>query len=219
MESKKITKTSKDVISPKKQDIPLSYIKFINPWVFWENYSSKSVQLNYEEANKQIFKWNDIITFFQFWNKYPGSDLNNIFYDGNSVKYYFKEKLRIIAINIFKDEIKPLWEDEKNNGGKYFQIDYLINPLSLNEFTKKANHNWKKLALCTMGGAIPGTEFINGIRFIDKTNFERGNKILFRIEIWISKNIQEKTLNELKDFFEKSLGHIVVKDIKIESKK
>ena len=70
-----------------------------------------------------------------------------------------------------------------------------------------------------MGGAIPGTEFINGIRFIDKTNFERGNKILFRIEIWISKNIQEKTLNELKDFFEKSLGHIVVKDIKIESKK
>ena len=216
MESNIITKTSKDIISPKKQGIPLSSVQFSHSWVFWEIYSSKSVQLNYEEANKPIFKWNDIITFFQFWNKYPGSDLNNIFYDGNSVKYHFKEKLRIISVNIFKDGIKPLWEDDNNNGGKYFQIDYLIlNPSLMGEFTKRANHNWKKLALCTMGGAIPGTEFINGIRFIDKTNFERGNKILFRIEIWISKKISEKEMNELKDYYEKNLGHVIVKDIKI----
>ena len=52
-------------------------------------------------------------------------------------------------------------------------------------------------------------------RFIDKTNFERGNKILFRIEIWISKKISEKEMNELKDYYEKNLGHVVVKDIKI----
>ena len=218
METKPIIKTKNDIITPKKQDIPLSSVQFSNTWAFWENYSGKSVQLKYEEANKQIFKWSDIITFFQFWNKYPGNNPKNVFYDGNSVKYFFKEQYRIVSMNIFKDGIKPLWEDEQNNGGKYLQLEYQIQKSSrMDEFCNAASFQWKKLALSTMGGALPGAEFINGIRFIDKTNFERGNKILFRIEIWISKKIDEKTLNELIEIIKKNLGceKVIVKDIKL----
>jgi len=29
-------------------------------------------------------------------------------------------------MNIFQEGIKPLCEDEKNNGGKYFKLDYQI---------------------------------------------------------------------------------------------
>ena len=60
-----------------------------------------------------------MITFFQFWNKYPGKDIKNILFDGNNVKYFFNEKYRITSMNIFQDGIEPMWEDEQNKGGKY----------------------------------------------------------------------------------------------------
>ena len=219
METTQAIINKKDIISPeKKSDIPFSSVKFSKTWTFWESYISKEIKLSYDQANKQIFQWNDIISFFQFWNKYPGNNPKNVFYDGNSVKYFFKEQYRIVSMNIFKDGIKPLWEDEQNNGGKYLQLEYQIQKSSrMDEFCNAASFQWKKLALSTMGGALPGAEFINGIRFIDKTNFERGNKILFRIEIWISKKIDEKTLNELIEIIKKNLGceKVIVKDIKL----
>ena len=89
METKQGKKESKDILEQKKTDIPISSVKFADSWIFWENYESKSSEHSYQDTNKQIFKWNDIITFFQFWNKYPGNDIKNIFYDGNDVKFFF----------------------------------------------------------------------------------------------------------------------------------
>ena len=172
MESKP-TKTSKDIITPeKKTDIPLNSVQFSKSWTFWETYTSKTKKLEYANSKRLIFKWNDLITFFQFWNKYPGKDIKNILFDGNKVKYFFNEKYRITSMNIFQEGIEPMWEDEQNKGGKYFQCDYQIKS-DLETFSQLANAHWKKLALCTMGGTIPNGEYINGIRFVDKTNFEK----------------------------------------------
>ena len=214
MESKP-TKTSKDIITPeKKTDIPLNSVQFLKSWTFWETYTSKTKKLEYANSKRLIFKWNDLITFFQFWNKYPGKDIKNILFDGNKVKYFFNEKYRITSMNIFQEGIEPMWEDEQNKGGKYFQCDYQIKS-DLETFSQLANAHWKKLALCTMGGTIPNGEYINGIRFVDKTNFERGKIIMFRIEIWVKKGLEEKKLNELKSFFSTHLGceNVIQKDI------
>ena len=218
MESKQEKKTSKDILEQKKTDIPISSVKSADSWIFWENYESKSSEHSYQDTNKQIFKWNDIISFFQFWNKYPGNSPKNIFYDGKNIKYFFKEKLRIISMNIFKEGIKPLWEDENNNGGKFLKLEYQIKNVSrIEEFFKAASLQWEKLALCAMGRSLPGAKFINGIRFVDKTNFKKGNQIMFRIEIWISKNIEENILNKLKEVVGKNLGceNVIVQDIKV----
>lgn len=214
MESKP-TKTSKDIITPEKKiDIPLNSVQFSKSWTFWETYTSKTEKLDYANSKRLIFKWNDLITFFQFWNKYPGKDIKNILFDGNKVKYFFNEKYRITSMNIFQEGIEPMWEDEQNKGGKYFQCDYQIKS-DLETFSQLANAHWKKLALCTMGGTIPNGEYINGIRFVDKTNFERGKIIMFRIEIWVKKGLEEKKLNELKSFFSTHLGceNVIQKDI------
>ena len=205
MESKQ-TKTSKDIITPEqKTGIPLNSVQFSKSWTFWETYTSKTKKLEYANSKKLIFKWNDLITFFQFWNKYPGKDIKNILFDGNNVKYFFNEKYRITSMNIFQDGIEPMWEDEQNKGGKYFQCDYQIKS-DLETFSQLANTHWKKLALCTMGGNIPNGEYINGIRFVDKTDFGRGKIIMFRIEIWVKKGLEENKLNELKSFFSTHLG-------------
>ena len=203
---KKTQKTSKDILSPGKTSILLNNVIFSKTWAFWENYTSKTSKLSYSESNKKIFKWNDIITFFQFWNKYPGNDIKNIFFDGNNFKYFFKEKYRINSMNIFLDGVEPMWEDEKNKGGKYYQLDYRVPKEKIDEFIEKSNYQWKKLALSLMGNDLPGAEFINGIRFIDKTDFERGKIIMFRIEVWVGKNVNEKIIEDIKNYLKENLG-------------
>ena len=218
MEIKPIIKTEKDKITPeKKLDIPLSSVKFPKTWAFWESYATKTktTQLSYNETNKKIFKWNDLITFYQFWNKYPGKDFRNIFFDGNNVKFFFEEKYRINSMNIFQEGIKPMWEDEKNKGGKYYQLDYQVKKERIEEFAIPANNNWKKLALLTMGGTLPYAQYVNGIRFVDKTDFERGKIIMFRIEVWVNKELDGDKLEELKQYLSKNYGceKVIMKNI------
>ena len=218
MKENQITKTAKDIITPEiKKDIPLNAVKFSKTWTFWETYISKEKKLEYNDSNKLIFKWDDIITFFQFWNKYPGRDIKNILFDGNNLKYFFNEKYRINSMNIFQEGIKPMWEDEQNKGGKYFQLDYKIKNDEMDTFSELANIHWKKLALTTMGGSIPHAEYINGIRFVDKTDFDRGKIIMFRMEVWLRKNMEENKLEELKKYLGDNLGceRVIVKDINI----
>ena len=216
MKENSSTKTGKDIITPEiKSEIPLNAVKFKKSWTFWETYVSKTTDLSFENSNKLIFKWDDLITFFQFWNKYPGRDIKNILFDGNNLKYFFKEKYRINTMNIFQEGIKPMWEDEQNKGGKYFQLDYKIKNDEMDTFSELANVHWKKLALCTMGGSIPHADYINGIRFVDKTNFTRGKIIMFRIEVWVRKNMEENKLEELKKYLSENLGcqNVISKNI------
>ena len=218
MEENKKTKTLKDIISPeKKNDILINSVKLSKTWSFWETYSSDKEKLSYNDSNKLIFKWNDIITFFQFWNKYPGNDIKNIFFDGNEVKYFFKERYRITSMNIFKEGISPMWEDENNKGGKYFQLDYQVKKEKIEEFCNLANIHWKKLALITMGETLLYADYINGIRFVDKTDFKRGKIIMFRMEIWIRKNLDEDKIRELTKYLGDNFGceAVIVKSIPI----
>ncbi len=209
-------KTSKDILKETEKDIPLSSVTFPRKWSFWESYIAKETKLSYKDSMKNIFSWNDLITFFQFWNKYPGNEATKIFFDGNKIKYFFKEKFRISAMNIFVEGIRPEWEDPKNNGGKYLQFEYQIKLDDINKFSNRASNAWKKLALNTMSENFDGSNFINGIRFIDKTQFERGKIIMFRFEIWLNKEIDEENLKKLVEYLKKELGCEVVeiKDIK-----
>ena len=210
-------KTKESIIPESEKNIPLSQITFNRSWVFWESYTAKDQKLEYEESNKAIFEWNDIITFFQFWNSYPGNDAKNIFFNGNRVIYYFEEKYRINAMNVFVKGIKPMWEDEKNNGGKYLQLEYQIKPDEADYFSSVSSLFWKKLVLNTMGENYPGSENVNGIRFVDKTHFERGKIIMFRFEIWVDKFLNDETLDLLKKYMIKEIKceMIEIKNIKI----
>ena len=86
----------------------------------------------------------------------------------------------------------------------------------MDEFINASNFQWKKLALNLMGNNLPGVEFINGIRFIDKTDFDRGKIIMFRIEVWINKNAGENIIEEMKKYLKENLGceKINILDIK-----
>ena len=167
------------------------------PWSFWENYEEKSKDKNYSESFEEIYTFDNIISFWQFWNKYPGNDTRKIFYNGEFIRYFFKEKYRITAMNIFKKGIKPEWEDENNKKGNILTLSYLIDK-DLETFLTKINELWIKLILLLIGETIPFSDNINGIRFVDKTRLNKS--VIFKFEVWVNKFMKEEELNEIKQY-------------------
>ena len=176
-------------------------------WSFWENYETKNrEETDYSKLLKEIFTFNDLISFWQFWNKYPGSDTKQIFYNGECIKYFFKEQYRIIAMNVFEKGIRPEWEDDKNKKGKILILEYIINN-DLDQFLSLVTESWTKLLCYLIGETLPHSEYINGVRFVDKTKFGYLKNIIFRFEVWVNSSIEDKDLNELKEFLSNSFEY------------
>ena len=187
-------------------------VKLNRAWSFWENYLKKNSNAYLLE---EIYSFDDIISFWQFWNKYPGNDTKKIFYNGEYLTYFFKEKYRINGMNLFVKGIKPEWEDVNNKDGKIFILEYEVkNDLEL--FLSVVNDTWIKLICNLIGEQMPYTNKINGIRFVDKTKLGKG--IIFKFEVWVNSLMKEqKEFDELKSFLSKNFGcsGIFIKDIKI----
>ena len=182
-------------------------VRLNREWSFWENYDSKK-EKDYSKLLKEIYVFNDIISFWQFMNNYPGSDIKKIFFDGEFIRFFFKEKFRIIALNIFQKGIKPEWEDKSNMKGNILTLAYTIDK-GIDDFLIKAQELWIKLICLLIGETLPFSHNINGIRFVDKTKLAYGyNKIMisFKYEIWTNSNMKEDELNELKNYCTKEFG-------------
>ena len=150
-------KKSKNDVPKEAETVSLDLVRFPRTWSFWESYLAKGKKLSYQEAMKQIYEWDNLIAFWQFWNSYPGAEATSLFYNGTRIKYYFEEKYRINAMNVFVKGVQPAWEDPENKGGKYLQLDYKIDK-ELDKFFGIVSVAWKKLMLNTMGQNIPGSE-------------------------------------------------------------
>ena len=195
-------KNQKDNSIEKEQE----KVKLNREWSFWENYETKTRQKkDYTKLLKEIYTFKDLISFWQFWNKYPGSDAKNIFYNGDCIKYFFKEQYRIIAMNLFVKGIKPEWEDKKNKGGKVLILEYIINE-DLAQFLKIVSESWTKLLCYLIGETLPHSEYINGVRFVDKTKADRSKSIMFKFEVWVNSTLDEKLLEDVLKFLSDEFG-------------
>jgi hypothetical protein len=175
-------------------------------WSFWENYESKNKNpKTYSQSLAEIYTFDNILSFWQFWNKYPGKTASTIFYNGEYLKYFFTEKYRITAMNIFEKGIKPEWEDEKNKKGKILTLEYIIE-VGLDKFLSNADELWIKLICLLIGETIPHSNNINGIRFVDKTKVGYNKSIMFKFEVWVNSVMKEEELEEIKQLLAKIFG-------------
>ena len=175
-------------------------------WSFWENYEDlKRAEKDYSKLLREIYTFNDIISFWQFWNKYPGNDTKQVFYNGEYVKYFFKEKYRIIAMNIFEKGIKPEWEDKKNQKGNILTLEYIVDT-GLDAFLPKVSQLWMKLITYLIGETLPFCNNINGIRFCDKTKFGYNKSVIFKFELWVNSSMKEEELEHLKKHLVSEFG-------------
>ena len=117
-------------------------------------------------------------------------------------------------MNLFQNGIRPEWEDEKNKKGKVLTLEYVVSN-DLDRFMKTVEKTWTNLMLSVIGENLLYSNYINGVRFIDKTQLGGGKRIMFRFEVWTNKNITEDELASLKEYLGKNFGcsGISVKDI------
>jgi hypothetical protein len=184
--------------------IELEKVILQREWSFWENYESKiKDKKHYSDSFKEIYTFNNIIAFWQFWNKYPGNKASEIFFNGEYLKYFFKEKYRITAMNIFEKGIKPEWEDEKNKKGQILTLEYIVDK-NLENFLSQIDGLWIKLIFLLIGENLPHSNNINGVRFVDKTRVTKS--VIFKFELWVNKNMKDEELEEIKQLLNTEFG-------------
>ena len=108
-------------------------------------------------------------------------------------------------MNLFVKGIKPEWEDKKNKGGKVLILEYVINE-DLAQFLKLVNESWTKLLCYLIGETLPHSEYINGVRLVDKTKFGKSKSIIFKFEVWANSSLKQNDLDQLKGFLSKEFG-------------
>lgn len=158
------------------KDPPLRY-----QWTLWEQITGDTAKgASYSDATHKVASIKTVKDFWKYWNHLPQpSELlqNKKFVrvadDGSGAQNV------VDAIMIFRDGIKPEWEDKINmHGGHFqFQLKPTTNPGQLDEY-------WNNLVLGLVGSTIDPTHMITGIRLVDKLNTSRGSSI--RIEVWFS---------------------------------
>lgn len=143
--------------------IPLSRVEFQRTWVVWENYTAKEnnqQQFSYNDSIKEITEFSDLITFWQFWNSYPGAIPKNFVYDGERSVFFFEKKMRIDGLNIFSKGIIPKWEDSNNKGGRTLHLLYDVKQ-DLDEFLNLLERYWLDLALMLLGESFPFSQYVS----------------------------------------------------------
>ena len=76
--------TKLDIPQTEQETIDENMVLFNRTWTFSETHESYTRTTNSNWLYKKIFNFNDIIAFWQFWNKYP--KITDIFFDGEQFK-------------------------------------------------------------------------------------------------------------------------------------
>ncbi|KAL7713866.1 Eukaryotic translation initiation factor 4E [Entamoeba marina] len=132
--------------------------KLLKEWTFWfDGVSNK----NSKHYGDQIQKVGSCKTAEEFWGVFdaiPKLDTMEIGSD----------------LSLFKNNVKPLWEDDANaNGGKLQMIFADTEPRLCQQY-------WRDILLTAIGETFPFTECINGVVFSVRQHC--------RIALWVNKD-------------------------------
>merc|ERR1712187_850789 len=105
------------------------------------------------------------------------------------------------AIMIFRDNIRPEWEDKMNASGGHFQFQ-----LKRGTGGAQIDEYWNNLVLGMIGASIKPAEMITGVRLIDKLSGARASNVV-RIEIWFTHMDDHNAVNALRRSVEQCLSN------------
>uniref|UniRef100_A0A7S1SFV6 Eukaryotic translation initiation factor 4E n=1 Tax=Alexandrium catenella TaxID=2925 RepID=A0A7S1SFV6_ALECA len=149
-------------------------------WTIWEQImqATDSKTAQYSDTTHRVASFSTVKGFWKYWNHLPQpSEL----LDGKKFVREGADSARNVvdALMVFRDGIKPEWEDAINSSGGHFQFQLKV---SLGGGT--VDEYWNNIVLGMIGGTIEPAEMITGIRLVDKLAQARSASI--RIEVWFS---------------------------------
>mmetsp|Transcript_95592 Transcript_95592/g.117105 ORF Transcript_95592/g.117105 Transcript_95592/m.117105 type:complete len:232 (+) Transcript_95592:49-744(+) len=166
-------------------------------WVLWEQ-AVASGGSSYHEQMKDIVSFKTAQEFWSIWNGVPQPsellDNKRITRDNGG-----GSQTAIDAIMIFKEGVRPEWEDPLNASGGHFQVQ-----LKPNMGGAQIDEYWNNIVLGMVGGTIDPYDMITGVRLVDKLSGAKAAGIL-RIELWFTRYEDNAAVTALKKNMEKCI--------------
>jgi translation initiation factor 4E len=179
-----------------KKDLPLRYT-----WSIWEQImqsNDKSGGNAYSDATHRVAQFSTVQDFWKLWNHMPQP--SELLEQKRMVREQ-PDGLHVIdAIMIFREEVRPEWEDKMNANGGHFQ--WQIKP---NVGGGQMDEYWNNLVLGMIGATIEPANMITGIRLVDKLHGPRAANVI-RLEVWFTDFDNQKAVADLKKSVEKCMA-------------
>jgi len=178
-----------------KKDLPLRY-----PWSIWEQImqSSDGKSASYTDATHKVSTFNSVQEFWKLWNHMPQP--SELLEQKRMVREQ-PDGLHVIdAIMIFRDNIRPEWEDKMNANGGHFQFQ-----LKPNIGGGQIDELWNNLVLGMIGATIEPANMITGMRLVDKLSGPRAANVI-RLEVWFSHYDDTQAVSTLRRNVEKCMA-------------
>eukprot|EP00931_Biecheleriopsis_adriatica_P005092 TRINITY_DN106651_c0_g1_i1.p1 TRINITY_DN106651_c0_g1~~TRINITY_DN106651_c0_g1_i1.p1 ORF type:complete len:253 (-),score=47.96 TRINITY_DN106651_c0_g1_i1:79-837(-) len=189
-----------DLALPVAADSKKKDPKLDSTWVLYEQPEQKSAG---SMAVRPLLSVSTVKQFWSCWNHVPqpshlleGKKWSRIQKDG--------KKELIAGFAIFKEGVRPEWEDPQNAYGGHFEITLQpqIGGGCMDEV-------WNNVVLGMVGGLIEPSDMITGARLIDKLHLSGGPnsklKPNVRLELWFNDYENEKKRFDLRGSFERLL--------------
>jgi len=183
---------SEDMI---KKDLPLRYT-----WSIWEQImqSTDGKSAQYSDATHKVSNFSSVQEFWKLWNHMPQP--SELLEQKRMVREQ-PDGLHVIdAIMIFRDNIRPEWEDKMNAQGGHFQFQ-----LKPNTGGGQIDEYWNNLVLGMIGATIEPANMITGMRLVDKLSGPRAANVI-RLEVWFSNYEDTQAVATLRRNVEKTMG-------------
>ncbi len=179
-------------------------LAFKSAWVLWE----KPVQTHsndhdhYSSAMRVLSRISNVEEFWKYWLcvPQPSELLEGKHFVREQPAPHEGELTQIDTLMLFREGIRPEWEDAANATGGHYQ--FMFKPASIN--AAQLDEYWNNIAIGIVGGAIHPHEMITGIRLLDKSTVGRNSCV--RIEVWFRDFENTVGMNELKQSLEEVMS-------------
>jgi len=177
-----------------QKDLPLRFT-----WSIWEQImQSNEKAAAYSDATHKVAQFSTVQDFWKLWNHMPQP--SELLEQKRMVREQ-PDGLHVIdAIMIFRDNIRPEWEDKQNANGGHFQFQ-----LKPNIGGGQVDEYWNNLVLGMIGATIEPANMITGIRLVDKLSGPRAANVI-RLEVWFNSMEDNAQVQTLKKNVEKCMA-------------
>lgn len=167
-------------------------------WVLWEQLglSAQRDSSQYSQATQKVATLDTIKAFWRYWNHMPQPSL--LLEGKKFLRIKDDGRLVVDALMLFKDGIRPEWEDAVNSKGGHFtyQLKASLGGGLIDEI-------WNNTVLCLIGGSVANADLVTGVRLVDKLAHKRTPHV--RIEVWFSNMSATEKIDQLQQSLERCM--------------
>jgi hypothetical protein len=191
--------------------------KLASNWRLIEKYQATSYQSsgNYSDNTDDVYVVSSLADLAMLWKNTSYSQPSSLFFDFQNQKIRSieleGENKMVDGLLLFKDDIKPKWEDPANAAGSSFVIEFSA------PSKQEMDTIWESLVFAMLGNCFPHSECVNGLRMLDRL---KKHKVI-KFEIWVSiglkkwKNDKEtveensKKIDTIIEHFHKIINEVI----------